>query len=577
VEGDFLEYKWTAMSNTFIATLMGTINTFIILIALPAIFNGIHIDPLNSFQYLLWILMGYGLVTATLLLSFGRLSDMYGRVKLFRLGFLIFTIGSFLLYLTPSTGDAGAIEIIIFRLIQGVGAAFFLSNSAAILTDAFPPSERGKALGINIVAAIAGNFLGLVIGGVLAIYDWRYVFLISVPFGLIGTIWSFKLKELSIKATKTKIDIWGNLTFVLGITLLLVGVTYGLIPYGNSPMGWNNPWVIFSLLIGLFSLILFPFVENRVESPMFRLDLFKIKSFAYANIAGLLGSLGRGGLMFMLILLLQGIWLPLHGYSYASTPFWAGIYMLPLTAGIIIMGPLSGVLSDIYGPRWIATGGMVIVTLSFLLFAALPINFSFYEFALAEFMMGVGSGMFGTPNTASIMNSVPAEDRGVASGMISTMRNTAGIASMAIFFTIVIVGITQRFPEAMASSLASIGAVHLTPILSKIPPTAALFSAFLGYNPVESILTTLPPSLTAIIPASTLNTLTGITWFPSTLATAFLPSLGTSFYIGAIISAIAAILSALRGEKYINKDKELKTRSKDDLKLQKADTESKYK
>ena len=572
-----MEYKWTAMSNTFIATLMGTINTFIILIALPAIFNGIHIDPLNSFQYLLWILMGYGLVTATLLLSFGRLSDMYGRVKLFRLGFLIFTIGSFLLYLTPSTGDAGAIEIIIFRLIQGVGAAFFLSNSAAILTDAFPPSERGKALGINIVAAIAGNFLGLVIGGVLAIYDWRYVFLISVPFGLIGTIWSFKLKELSIKATKTKIDIWGNLTFVLGITLLLVGVTYGLIPYGNSPMGWNNPWVIFSLFIGLFSLILFPFVENRVESPMFRLDLFKIKSFAYANIAGLLGSLGRGGMMFMLILLLQGIWLPLHGYSYASTPFWAGIYMLPLTAGIIIMGPLSGVLSDIYGPRWIATGGMVIVTLSFLLFAALPINFSFYEFALAEFMMGVGSGMFGTPNTASIMNSVPAEDRGVASGMISTMRNTAGIASMAIFFTIVIVGITQRFPEAMASSLASIGAVHLTPILSKIPPTAALFSAFLGYNPVESILTTLPPSLTAIIPASTLNTLTGITWFPSTLATAFLPSLGTSFYIGAIISAIAAILSALRGEKYIHKDKELKTRSKDDLKLQKADTESKYK
>ena len=565
------------MSNTFIATLMGTINTFIILIALPAIFNGIHIDPLNSFQYLLWILMGYGLVTATLLLSFGRLSDMYGRVKLFRLGFLIFTIGSFLLYLTPSTGDAGAIEIIIFRLIQGVGAAFFLSNSAAILTDAFPPSERGKALGINIVAAIAGNFLGLVIGGVLAIYDWRYVFLISVPFGLIGTIWSFKLKELSIKATKTKIDIWGNLTFVLGITLLLVGVTYGLIPYGNSPMGWNNPWVIFSLFIGLFSLILFPFVENRVESPMFRLDLFKIKSFAYANIAGLLGSLGRGGMMFMLILLLQGIWLPLHGYSYASTPFWAGIYMLPLTAGIIIMGPLSGVLSDIYGPRWIATGGMVIVTLSFLLFAALPINFSFYEFALAEFMMGVGSGMFGTPNTASIMNSVPAEDRGVASGMISTMRNTAGIASMAIFFTIVIVGITQRFPEAMASSLASIGAVHLTPILSKIPPTAALFSAFLGYNPVESILTTLPPSLTAIIPVSTLNTLTGITWFPSTLANAFLPSLGTSFYIGAIISAIAAILSALRGEKYIHKDKELKTRSKDDLKLQEADTESKFK
>jgi MFS family permease len=557
-----MEYKWTAMSNTFIATLMASINTYIILIALPAIFNGIHIDPLNSFQYLLWILMGYGLVTATLLLSFGRLSDMYGRVKMFRLGFLIFTIGSILLYLTPSTGDAGAIEIIVFRLVQGVGAAFFLANSAAIITDAFPSFERGKALGINIVAAIAGNFLGLVIGGVLAVFNWRYVFLISIPFGLIGTIWSFKLKELSKKALKTKIDIWGNFTFVLGITLILVGITYGLLPYGNSPMGWNNPWVIAAMIIGLFSLILFPFIENRVESPMFRLDLFRIRSFAFANIAGLLGSLGRGGLMFMLILLLQGIWLPLHGYSYASTPFWAGIYMLPLTAGIVIMGPLSGVLSDTYGPRWISTGGMIIVTTSFIMFAALPINFNFGEFAFAEFLMGIGSGMFSTPNTASIMNSVPSEDRGVASGMISTLRNTAGTASMAIFFTIVIVGITQRFPDAILSSLTSIGAVNLAPVLSNIPPTAALFSAFLGYNPVNAILITLPPSIVAHIPNSILNTLTGITWFPSTLANAFLPSLQTSFIIGAIISAIAAILSALRGERYIHEDKINKDSSK---------------
>jgi MFS family permease len=563
LEGGYrMEYKWTAMSNTFIATLMASINTYIILIALPAIFNGIHIDPLNSFQYLLWILMGYGLVTATLLLSFGRLSDMYGRVKMFRLGFLIFTVGSILLYLTPSTGDAGAIEIIVFRLVQGVGAAFFLANSAAIITDAFPSSERGKALGINIVAAIAGNFLGLVIGGVLAVFNWRYVFLISIPFGLIGTIWSFKLKELSKKALKTKIDIWGNFTFVLGITLILVGITYGLLPYGNSPMGWNNPWVIAAMIIGLFSLILFPFIENRVESPMFRLDLFRIRSFAFANIAGLLGSLGRGGLMFMLILLLQGIWLPLHGYSYASTPFWAGIYMLPLTAGIVIMGPLSGVLSDIYGPRWISTGGMIIVTTSFIMFAALPINFNFGEFAFAEFLMGIGSGMFSTPNTASIMNSVPSEDRGVASGMISTLRNTAGTASMAIFFTIVIVGITQRFPDAMLSSLTSIGAVNLAPVLSNIPPTAALFSAFLGYNPVNAILITFPPSIVTHIPNSILNTLTGITWFPSTLANAFLPSLQTSFIIGAIISAIAAILSALRGERYIHEDKVNKDSSK---------------
>jgi MFS family permease len=570
-----LEYKWTAMTAVFIATLIGSINMMIILIALPAIFNGIHINPLNSFQYLLWILMGYLLVVATLLLSFGRLSDMYGRIKMFRLGFLIFTVGSVLLYLTPSTGDTGALEIIIFRIIQAVGGALFMANSAAILTDAFPSNERGKALGINVVAGMSGTFLGLVLGGILAVFYWRYVFLISVPFGISGFVLSYKLKELSIKALKTKIDVWGNLTFVLGITLLLVGVTYGLIPYGSNSMGWNNPWVITSMILGLISLILFPIVENRVESPMFRLDLFKIKSFTYGILATLLSALARGGVMILIIILLQGIWLPLHGYSYSSTPFWAGIYLIPLTVGMIIMGPISGILSDKYGPRWIATTGMTIVTLSFLLLVTLPINFSYLELGLILFMMGIGNGMFGSPNNAAIMNSVPAKDRGVASGMMYTMFNTAVPASIAIFFTIVVIGLTQNFPEAMTSSLASIGAVQLAPILSNIPPTAALFSALLGYNPVTGILTALPASFVAPIPHSTLNTLTGITWFPSTLQNAFIPSLRISFYIGAIISAIAAILSALRGGKYIYKEELPKTGSKADLTPQTVESKEK--
>ena len=571
-----LDYKWIALSNVLISSLMGMINMSIVLISLPAIFNGIHIDPLNSFQYLLWILMGYGLVTATLLLSFGRLSDIYGRVKLFRLGFLIFTLGSVLLYLTPSTGDAGALEIIGFRVLQAIGSALFMANSAAILTDAFPPNELGKALGINMVALMSGQFLGLILGGVLAIFNWRYIFLISVPFGLLGTIWSFyKLKETSIKSAKTKIDILGNVTFVLAITLLLIGVTYGLMPYGNNPMGWNNPWVIASMVIGLALLIIFPFIENRVESPMFRLDLFKNRMFSYANAAGLLSSLSRGGVMFMLILLLQGIWLPLHGYSYASTPFWAGIYMIPLTVGIIIMGPISGALSDKYGPRWIATIGMIINAIAFLLLAALPYNFDYIEFALVLFMMGIGSGMFGSPNSSSIMNSVPPEDRGVASGMMFTIMNTSFTASMAIFFTIVIVGITQRFPEAMLTSLAGIGAVKLAPILSNIPPTGALFSAFLGYNPVNAILSVLPPTIVATIPKATLTTLTGTTWFPSTLANAFLPSLQISFIIGAVFCSLAAILSALRGEKYIYEDEMIKNTSKSDIKTKKLITDEK--
>jgi len=377
-----VEYKWTALLIVLISTIMVMINMTIVLISLPAIFNGIHINPENSFQYLLWILMGYGLVVATLLLSFGRLSDMYGRIKMFRLGYLIFTIGSILLFLTPSTGNAGALEIVIFRLIQGVGAAFILANSAAIIRDVFPPNEMGKAMGFNIVGLTSAQFAGLILGGLLAIFNWRYIFLISVPFGVIGTIWSFKLKELSIKAVKTKIDIWGNITFISAITLLLVGVTYGLLPYGSNPMGWENPWVITSIISGLVILILFIFIENRVKSPMFRVSLFKNKMFAYSNAAGLLAALTQGGVMFMIILLLQGIWLPLHGYSYASTPFWAGIYMIPLILGTAIMGPISGALSDKYGPREIATGGMIISAVGFILLAALPYNFTYIEFGL---------------------------------------------------------------------------------------------------------------------------------------------------------------------------------------------------
>jgi MFS family permease len=565
-KGRGIDYKWIALSNVLIASMMGTINGSITLISLPAIFNGIHIDPLTSFQYLLWILMGYGLVTATLLLSFGRLSDMYGRVRLFKLGFLVFTIGSILLYLTPSTGDAGAIEIIIFRIVQAVGSALTMANSSAILTDAFPVSERGKALGINMVALMSGQFIGLLLGGILAVFDWRYIFLVSVPFGILGTVWStLKLKELSLRAPKTKLDIWGNVTFVSGITLLLLGVTYGLMPYGSDAMGWNNPWVMASMVIGFLLLVLFPVVESKVENPMFRLDLFRIKMFTYANVAGFLSALSRGGMMFMLILLLQGIWLPLHGYSYESTPFWAGVYMLPLTIGVIIMGPISGILSDKYGPRWIATIGMVMNTIGFIILASLPSNFNYWELGLTLFFMGLGSGMFGSPNSASIMNSVPPQERGVASGMLTTIMNTAFTASMAIFFTIVIVGITQRFPDAMASSLAGIGAAQLTPILSNIPPTGALFSAFLGYNPVETILSSVPSVVVSQIPPATLTTLTGTTWFPSTLSEAFMPSLQISFYIGAVFCGLSALLSALRGKKYIHEMEVIKISPDDDV------------
>ena len=547
-----IHYKWVALSNTTIATFMATVNGSIILISLPAIFNGISINPLTSFQYLLWMLMGYGVVTATLLLSFGRLSDMYGRVRLYNVGFAIFTLGSLLLFLTPDKGDAGAIEMILFRLVQAVGAAFIFSNSAAILTDAFPPDERGKALGLNMVAALSGQFIGLLIGGVLAVYNWRYVFLISVPFGVIGTIWAImKLREPAYPVKARKIDIWGNLTFIGGLTIFLIGITYALVPYGTDPMGWESPLVIGCMVVGLALLAAFPIVETRVKDPMFDMALFRNRNFAFGNAAGFLSAIARGGVMIILIMLLQGIWLPLHGYSFESTPFWAGVYMLPLTLGFVIMGPISGLFSDKYGARWISTAGMLLVAVSFVILALLPYNFDYLSFAVALFIMGVGNGMFASPNSAAIMNSVPPHERGVASGMMSTLMNSGFVISMGMFFTIIVFGLTKEFPAALSASLTSAGAAQLIPSMSAIPPTGALFAAFLGYNPVQMILTGLPVAVTAGISAATLATLTGVTWFPATLAQAFMPSLALTFYVGAAISVISAVLCAMRGEMYV--------------------------
>ncbi|MCW3999296.1 MAG: MFS transporter [Candidatus Bathyarchaeota archaeon] len=545
-----VQYKWVALSNTTLGMLMASIDMTIVLIALPSIFRGIQIDPFTSFQYLLWVMFGYSIVTAVLLVTFGRLSDMFGRVKLYNLGFLIFTIGSILLSITPSTGDAGAIELIIFRIVQGVGAAFLFSNSGAIITDAFPENERGKALGINQLAFLAGSLIGLVLGGVLAVYDWRLVFLVSVPVGIAGTVWSYwKLKEQHVVRRKQKLDVWGNICFGGGLTLILLGITYGLTPYGGSSMGWANPMVIAFFAIGAALLFAFPFVERKAADPMFRLELFKNRTFAAGNIATFLSSMSRGGVMIMLVVLLQGIWLPLHGYSYEDAPFWAGIFMIPMSIGIAITGPLSGYLSDKHGARTFATVGMIITGLTFLMFTLLPANFEYLPFALILLVMGLGNGIFMSPNMASVMNSCPAEHRGAASGMRSTLQNCGQTISQAIFFSIIIISLNANLPAALSSAAADAGASpQLAAAFSVTPASGALFAAFLGYNPIGTLLQSMG-SVASGLPASTLNVLQGQTFFPNAIAAPFMSALTVAFILAAVLCFLAALFSAMRGSK----------------------------
>jgi MFS family permease len=547
-------YKWIALSNTTLGMLMATINSSILLIALPNIFDGIHINPLlpGNTSLLLWLILGFLVVTAVLVVTFGRLGDMFGRVRMYNLGFAVFSLFSILLSVTWTHGTAAALWLIVMRVLQGVGGAMLMANSSAILTDAFPTHQRGLALGLNQVAAIGGSFLGLIVGGLLGPLDWRLVFLVSVPFGLFGTVWAYlKLRDLGVRRA-AKIDTWGNLTFAIGLIAVLVGITYGIQPYGGHTMGWTNPWVLTGLIGGAAVLALFCVIETRVEAPMFQLRLFRIRAFTAGNLASLLSSLGRGGLQFILIIWLQGIWLPRHGYSFTSTPLWAGIYMVPVTIGFLIAGPLSGFLSDRYGARPFSTGGMLLAATSFVFLLLLPVNFSYWAFALILLLNGIGMGLFASPNRAAIMNSLPADQRGVGAGMSATFQNSAMVLSIGVFFSLIIVGLAGSLPQTMSHGLVSQGvAPGAAARLAQLPPVAVLFASLLGYNPVKTLL---GPQALHGLPASHVAYLTGRSFFPSLISQPFHDGLATAFGFAIAACLIAALASALRGGKYVHDD-----------------------
>jgi MFS family permease len=540
-------YKWIALSNTTLGVLMATINQSIVLIALPDIFRGIGLNPLSpgNTSYLLWMFMGFLVVTAVLVVSFGRLGDMFGRVRMYNMGFAVFTVASILLAVTWTHGTAAALWLIIWRIVQGVGGAFLFANSTAILTDAFPANQRGTALGMNSIAAIAGSFVGLILGGLLGPINWHFVFLVSAPIGAFGTVWAyFMLRDIGQRRS-ARMDWWGNVLFAVGLIAILVGITYGLLPYGGHPMGWTNPWVLTALFGGVAALVVFCFVETRVAEPLFRLSLFRIRAFAMGNLANLLMALGRGGMQFMLIIWLQGIWLPLHGYSFHQTPLWAGIYLLPLTAGFLISAPLSGVLSDRFGSKGFTTGGALLTALSFVFLLFLPVDFPYWVFALIVVLNGFGSGVFAAPNRAEMMNAVPAHQRGAAAGMIATFMNTAFVLSIGIFFTLMVAGLSSKLPSALSSGLTAQGipaaAAHA---LSHLPPIGVLFAAFLGYNPMKQLL----GDLLNHLPAARAAYVTGRQFFPRLIITPFKDGLGVAFAFAIAANVLAAVFSLLTGK-----------------------------
>jgi MFS family permease len=548
-----IDYKWIALSNTTLGILMAGLNGSVLLISLPAIFRGIGVDPLapGESDYMLWMLVGYTLVTATLLVTAGRVSDMYGRVRLYNAGFAIFTLGSIMCFFVQGHGNGAALQIILFRVIQAVGGAFLMANSAAILTDAFPPEQRGFAMGVNQIGVLAGMFAGLLVGGVLAAIDWRAVFLVSVPFGIFGTVWAYlMLHETATIRKHQRLDIPGNVLFALGLVLVLVGFTYAIQPYGNSSMGWGNPSVICEVGAGVLLLVLFVIVEGHVPDPMFRLELFRIRMFTAGNLAGFFSSLARGGLQFILIVWLQGIWLPLHGIAFQDAPLWAAICMLPMTIGFLIAGPLCGHLSDRFGARYFSTGGMILSAVAFAVFLLVPADFEYLPFGLLLLALGIGQGSFAAPNTASIMNAVPPEQRGASSGMRATFQNVAQSLSMTLIFTLVIAGLSARLPGAMYSHLTAAGTPgDLATKLSGIPPSGALFAAFLGYNPMATLI---PANVLATLSSSTQTTILSNSFFPQLLAGPFLDGLRIAFMVCVVLSIAAAAASWMRGRRYIH-------------------------
>ncbi len=460
-----MQYKYTVLTNTTIGAFMSQLDGNIVLIALPTITRSLNATAFEA----LWVLMGYILMTAVLLLAFGRLADMYGKVRLYNLGFAIFTVGSGLCSLSLNGG-----MLVFFRLVQGVGAALIWANNAAILTDAFPPNERGRAIGVNLVAGISGSVIGLILGGILTVaLGWQSIFWINLPIGAFATYWAYKkLRELGT-VHHERIDLPGNLLFAGGLTAFLVGLTLGALS------GYTLVDVA-SMLAGLLMVGGFVYVELHSRTPLMDLTLFKIRAFTAGILSNFLASIARSGVSLVLTIYFQGVLI--------YDAFKAGLALIPFAVAFVSLGPLSGYLSDKYGPRWFTTIGLSISTTGLIGLALIPANVSYTVLATLMILVGAGGGMFVAPNISSIMSSAPVTRRGVASGMSATLVTTGALLSLSISFAVLATSIPINVLQAVFAGLP-------------VPSGAPSVSLFIG--PMHTIFWIMAAmSLVAIVPSA---------------------------------------------------------------------------
>ena len=460
-----MQYKYTVLTNTTIGAFMSQLDGNIVLIALPTITRSLNASAFEA----LWVLMGYILMTAVLLLAFGRLADMYGKVRLYNLGFAIFTVGSGLCSLSVNGG-----MLVFFRLVQGVGAALIWANNAAILTDAFPPNERGRAIGVNLVAGISGSVIGLILGGILTVaLGWQSIFWINLPIGAFATYWAYKkLRELGT-VHHERIDLPGNILFAGGLTAFLVGLTLGALS-GYTLIDAA------SMVAGLLMVGGFVYVELHSRTPLMDLTLFKIRAFTAGILSNFLASIARSGVSLVLTIYFQGVLI--------YDAFKAGLALIPFAVAFVSLGPLSGYLSDKYGPRWFTTVGLSISTAGLIGLALIPANVSYTVLALLMILVGAGGGMFVAPNVSSIMSSAPVTRRGVASGMSATLVTTGALLSLSISFAVLATSIPINVLQAVFAGLP-------------LPTGAPSVDLFIG--PMHTIFWIMAAmSLVAIVPSA---------------------------------------------------------------------------